>query len=73
MCHKYKEKGISDRGPKCPWNTGGEAGIRTRGQGNNPVNGLANRRLQPLSHLSVVKPVNIVAHLATTRRTPWLR
>ena len=32
--------------------TGGEAGIRTREQGLSPVNGLANRRFRPLSHLS---------------------
>ncbi len=30
----------------------GEAGIRTRGTGLTPYNGLANRRLQPLGHLS---------------------
>ena len=30
----------------------GEAGIRTRGTGITPYNGLANRRFQPLSHLS---------------------
>ena len=32
----------------------GEGGIRTRGAGNTPLNGLANRRLQPLGHLSGV-------------------
>ena len=31
----------------------GEAGIRTRGGGENHLNGLASRRFQPLSHLSV--------------------
>ena len=30
----------------------GESGIRTRGTGCNPYTGLANRRLQPLGHLS---------------------
>src|SRR5688500_2961407 len=30
----------------------GEAGIRTRDRGLTPYNGLANRRLQPLGHLS---------------------
>jgi hypothetical protein len=30
----------------------GEAGIRTRDTGLTPYNGLANRRLQPLGHLS---------------------
>ena len=32
--------------------TGGEGGIRTLGTGVSPYNGLANRRLQPLGHLS---------------------
>jgi hypothetical protein len=32
---------------------GGEGGIRTPGTGVSPYNGLANRRLQPLGHLSV--------------------
>ncbi len=31
---------------------GGEAGIRTLGRGLCPFNGLANRRLQPLGHLT---------------------
>ena len=34
--------------------TGGERGIRTPGRGVSPYNGLANRRLQPLGHLSGV-------------------
>ena len=33
---------------------GGEGGIRTPGTGFGPYNGLANRRLQPLGHLSDV-------------------
>ena len=33
--------------------TGGEAGIRTLGRSLSPYNGLANRRLQPLGHLTV--------------------
>jgi hypothetical protein len=33
---------------------GGEGGIRTLDTGVSPYNGLANRRLQPLGHLSVV-------------------
>src|SRR5271165_1759058 len=32
--------------------SGGEGGIRTPGTGFGPYNGLANRRLQPLGHLS---------------------
>ena len=32
--------------------SGGEAGIRTLGRGLCPFNGLANRRLQPLGHLT---------------------
>ena len=36
-----------------PKRTGGEGGIRTPDTGVSPYNGLANRRLQPLGHLSV--------------------
>ena len=32
--------------------SGGERGIRTLDTGISPYNGLANRRLQPLGHLS---------------------
>src|SRR5271165_6790252 len=35
-------------------NSGGEGGIRTLDTGVSPYNGLANRRLQPLGHLSGV-------------------
>ena len=35
--------------------TGGEAGIRTLGTGVSPYNGLANRRIRPLCHLSGLK------------------
>ena len=40
---------------KCKKNIvhGGEGGIRTPDRGVSPYNGLANRRLQPLGHLSV--------------------
>src|ERR1700758_581375 len=34
--------------------SGGEGGIRTPGRSFSPYNGLANRRLQPLGHLSAV-------------------
>ena len=35
------------------WNhSGGEGGIRTLGTGVSPYNGLANRRIRPLCHLS---------------------
>ena len=34
--------------------TGGEGGIRTLGTGVSPYNGLANRRIRPLCHLSGV-------------------
>jgi hypothetical protein len=34
---------------------GGEAGIRTLGTGVSPYNGLANRRIRPLCHLSGVQ------------------
>jgi hypothetical protein len=35
-----------------PDRTGGEGGIRTLGTGVSPYNGLANRRIRPLCHLS---------------------
>src|SRR5713226_8480749 len=34
--------------------SGGEGGIRTPGRSFSPYNGLANRRIQPLCHLSAV-------------------
>jgi hypothetical protein len=37
-----------------PIDTGGEGGIRTPGRSFGPYNGLANRRIQPLCHLSAV-------------------
>jgi hypothetical protein len=42
-----------DRSPdSAPKEVGGEAGIRTLGRALRPYNGLANRRLQPLGHLT---------------------
>jgi hypothetical protein len=35
--------------------SGGEGGIRTLGTGVSPYNGLANRRIRPLCHLSAYK------------------
>ena len=40
--------------------TGGEAGIRTLDTAFRPYNGLANRRLQPLGHLTVSKLLRIL-------------
>jgi hypothetical protein len=46
-------KGMDSRGPL--WKgSGGERGIRTPDRGFSPYNGLANRRLQPLGHLSAL-------------------
>jgi hypothetical protein len=39
--------------------TGGEGGIRTPGRSFGPYNGLANRRIQPLCHLSAA---NVLQH-----------
>jgi hypothetical protein len=39
--------------------TGGEAGIRTLDTGVSPYNGLANRRLQPLGHLTAARNLSI--------------
>ena len=43
-CHRRREN--------VQMRSGGEAGIRTLGTGLSPYNGLANRRLQPLGHLT---------------------
>ena len=40
--------------------SGGEGGIRTLGTGVSPYNGLANRRLQPLGHLSDVREFQFI-------------
>jgi hypothetical protein len=39
--------------------TGGEAGIRTLGRSLSPYNGLANRRLRPLGHLTAARKLSI--------------
>ena len=39
-------------GKSCDECAGGEGGIRTLGTGVSPYNGLANRRIRPLCHLS---------------------
>jgi hypothetical protein len=39
--------------------TGGEAGIRTLDTAFGPYNGLANRRLQPLGHLTAARKLSI--------------
>src|SRR6266571_6163133 len=44
--------------------TGGEGGIRTPGRGFSPYNGLANRRIQPLCHLSADGPAKESAEWA---------
>ena len=56
-CGRYM-KGGRDLSPagrvrdKLKRQSGGEGGIRTPDRGVSPYNGLANRRLQPLGHLS---------------------
>ena len=46
--------------------SGGEGGIRTLDTGVSPYNGLANRRLQPLGHLSGVWSFILPLGLART-------
>src|SRR5688500_1321784 len=48
--------------PKLTWQAseggdGGEAGIRTLGRSLSPYNGLANRRLRPLGHLTAAPSI----------------
>ena len=45
--------------------SGGEGGIRTLGTGVSPYNGLANRRIRPLCHLSGVRSFSL------PRREKW--
>src|SRR5580658_4190763 len=48
--------------------SGGEGGIRTPGRSFGPYNGLANRRIQPLCHLSaanVLQHCSLQLHLVT--------
>ena len=56
------ETGTVPEGEIKGWNnlTGGEAGIRTLDTAFRPYNGLANRRLQPLGHLTVLKLLRIL-------------
>jgi hypothetical protein len=44
--------GITEMQPPDNKGNGGEGGIRTLGTGVSPYNGLANRRIRPLCHLS---------------------
>src|SRR5205814_4130806 len=59
--------------------TGGEAGIRTLDTAFRPYNGLANRRLQPLGHLTArlqvygTKDTYVAALTAKRRRRPPFR
>ena len=56
--------------------SGGEGGIRTPDRGVSPYNGLANRRLQPLGHLSGVFAaagiVSVDGHLQQPASTSFL-
>ena len=53
---------------------GGEAGIRTLDTGFGPYNGLANRRLQPLGHLTVLNNSTAVSALRLSSiRRRWSR
>ncbi len=49
--------------------TGGEAGIRTLGRAFRPYNGLANRRLQPLGHLTADAKYTEHRHLRKASRS----
>src|SRR5437868_15360998 len=47
---------------------GGEGGIRTLGTGVSPYNGLANRRIRPLCHLSGVRSYSLSRRLRVRLR-----
>jgi hypothetical protein len=64
-----------NRSGHSPWqwlamseSNGGEAGIRTLGRAFRPYNGLANRRLQPLGHLTAPRRAGTSKY--TTRQAP---
>ena len=50
-----QERSVKDVSGLYMKGSGGEGGIRTLDTGVSPYNGLANRRLQPLGHLSGVR------------------
>jgi hypothetical protein len=53
--------------------TGGEAGIRTLGTGVSPYNGLANRRIRPLCHLSGGAELQFTMALQVDRQSAALQ
>ena len=50
--------------------SGGERGIRTLDTGFSPYNGLANRRLQPLGHLSAADCLQFTTQPEGSRLSP---
>ena len=50
-----------------PWRRGRDSNPR---YGFRPYNGLANRRLQPLGHLSVARNLYLMGLLASSRKRP---
>jgi hypothetical protein len=73
--HKGR-KGRCDCFSQSGTDSGGEGGIRTPDRGVSPYNGLANRRLQPLGHLSGVFAasgiVSVYGHLQELAPTSLL-
>ena len=57
-------------GKSCDECAGGEGGIRTLGTGVSPYNGLANRRIRPLCHLSGVCGATVYHAIREWRYTP---
>src|SRR6266516_2145960 len=49
----------------------GEGGIRTPDRGISPYNGLANRRLQPLGHLSPLQRTNLASRPVRRHPPTW--
>ena len=49
--------------------SGGEGGIRTLGTGVSPYNGLANRRIRPLCHLSGAAEFYFITRTQAFRRS----
>ena len=71
-CHEIETIKFSEENHVFSGETG-EGGIRTRDTGANPYNGLANRRFQPLTHLSHQRAERFCAETAWTVPVPSLR
>src|SRR5215471_3949667 len=71
-CWNWKRLAIAKTINESGDQTGGEAGIRTLGTTFGSYNGLANRRLQPLGHLTALRTLSIRETLTCGRQADVL-